>query len=141
MEAEGGGLNGKKCVSAASPQILLDLPYPPIKIHCCSRANGLAMLDNMGGMNSEMTAVSQYLYNSLVLEACDPELSNIFSVINRVEMHHLQIFGQLAAQLGWIPDFGPAGDVSRYIGLRPIIAIPMIAALFFAAPFKEKKKP
>lgn len=93
----------RNAISAASSQVLLDLPYPPVKIHCCSRANGFAMLDNMGGMNSEMTVVSQYLYSSLVLEACDLELSSIFAAINRVEMHHLQIFGQLATQLGMDP--------------------------------------
>ena len=93
----------RNAISAASSQVLLDLPYPPVKILCCSRANGFAMLDNMGGMNSEMTVVSQYLYSSLVLEACDLELSSIFAAINRVEMHHLQIFGQLATQLGMDP--------------------------------------
>ena len=82
---------------------VVDAPYPPVKVQCCNKSAGLAVLDNIGGCNSEMTAVNQYLYNSLVIRCCDPELARLFDIVNRAEMHHLQIFNELAVQLGMDP--------------------------------------
>ena len=77
-------------------------PYPLVR---CERANpyyAQLMLDNMGGQNSEMSAVSLYFYNNLIT-AQHPELPAIFHKISIVEMHHLEIFGKLALQLGADP--------------------------------------
>lgn len=79
-----------------------DAPYPPIQI--CERNSmyGRMMLDNVGGENSEMTAVSLYLYNNLLID--DNEfLSTTFKKISIVEMHHLHIFGQIARLMGENP--------------------------------------
>ncbi len=45
-----------------------DLPYPPIKVEMKNPAYAKAMLDNIGGLNSEMSAISLYVYNNLILE-------------------------------------------------------------------------
>lgn len=79
-----------------------DLPYPPV---CADELNCLyarEMLSNIGGSNSEMSAVSLYFYNNLIT-AEYPEVSMIFHKISIVEMHHMEIFGTLARQLGENP--------------------------------------
>lgn len=77
-------------------------PYPPVKAGCQNPRYASAMLDNLGGQFSEMTAVGQYFYSSLLSAEC-PEIAETFHQVNLVEMHHLKIFGQLAMQLGADP--------------------------------------
>lgn len=77
-------------------------PYPPVCIDEVNKLYGRMMLDNMGGQNSEMTAVSLYLYNNLLL-LDDEHLSFTFHKISIVEMHHLEIFGQIARLMGENP--------------------------------------
>lgn len=79
-----------------------DLPYPPIKACETNLEYANLMLDNLGGPQSEMSAVSLYRYNNLVTCAWD-EISEIFNRVSIVEMHHLNIFGKLAMQLGEDP--------------------------------------
>lgn len=78
------------------------LPYPDICITDNNPAYGRAMLDNVGGSNSEMTAISLYFYNNLITSCCE-EISVCFHRISIVEMHHMKIFGQLAKNLGMDP--------------------------------------
>lgn len=79
-----------------------DLPYPPVKAEAKNLIYARAMLDNVGGSNSEMTAISLYMYNQLISEAYE-ELAQVFRNVSIVEMHHLEIFGGLARQLGEDP--------------------------------------
>ena len=67
-----------------------DAPYPPIKAESGNPAYARVMLDNIGGSNSEMSAISLYV-------------SAVFHKVSIVEMHHLEIFGKLAQQLGEEP--------------------------------------
>lgn len=77
-------------------------PYPEIAPGCQNNVYASWMQDNMGGANSEMTAVSIYIYNNLI--TCSYEdIAYIFHKISIVEMHHLNIFGQLTLQLGGNP--------------------------------------
>ena len=84
----------EQCASSA--------PYPPVKISERNSSYGRMMLDNMGGQNSEMSAVSLYLYNNILINE-DPRLSQIFKEVSIVEMHHLHIFGQIARLMGEPP--------------------------------------
>lgn len=77
-------------------------PYPPIKAAGQNRQYGMAMLDNMASQNSEMSAVGLYFYNHLIA-AGHREISDAFHFIGIVEMHHMQIFAELAMQLGENP--------------------------------------
>lgn len=78
-------------------------PYPAIRIEAQNRCYARAMLSNIGSCNSEMSAVSLYFYNSVVLKNCFAEVSEIFHKISIVEMHHLDIFATLACDLGADP--------------------------------------
>lgn len=80
-----------------------DGAYPPIEISCRNPAYAREMLDNLGGSNSEMSAVSLYLYNNLITDEKLRDISYIFHKISIVEMHHLEIFGKLAYCLGEDP--------------------------------------
>lgn len=75
-------------------------PYPPIRVSCPNRRYALEMLDNLGGQDSEMSAVSLYFYNHFIT---DGELANFFHQLSITEMRHLEIFGRLAQQLGADP--------------------------------------
>lgn len=77
-------------------------PYPPIKVNECNPFYGRLMLDNIGGSNSEISAVTLYFYNNLITSTHD-DIAYIFHKISIVEMHHLEIFGKLSFQLGENP--------------------------------------
>lgn len=79
-----------------------DQPYPEIKV-CNKNARYVPMIiGNFAGPRSEMTAITQYLYYSLVAES-DDETASVMLGISKVEMHHLYIFGSLVRQLGADP--------------------------------------
>ena len=78
------------------------LPYPPIAAQIKSPAYAQAMLSNMSSSVSEMCAVSLYFYNRLLSHE-QKGLADIFSRMAVVEMHHLEIFGTLALQMGLDP--------------------------------------
>ena len=79
-----------------------DEAYPPVSISRQNPKVARAMLDNVGGRNSEMSAISVYMYDNLLVSS-QPELVEVFNRINIVEMHHLQIFASLAKLLGEDP--------------------------------------
>ena len=83
--------------------VTIDLPYPPVKADSQRPEYAYAMLSNVGSENSEMSAISLYFYNSIIL---NPEYGNFakcFHKISIVEMHHMDIFATLAYQMGLDP--------------------------------------
>lgn len=78
-------------------------PYPPIRVDQPNAQYASAMLANLASCNSEISAVSLYFYNSLVLAEQYPDLASCFHGVSIVEMHHMHIFGQLALLLGADP--------------------------------------
>ena len=81
----------------------IDLPYPPIQTDCRRKDYAYEMLSNVGAGNSEMSAVSLYFYNSLVLDPEYGEFAQCFHNISIAEMHHLHIYASLASQMGLDP--------------------------------------
>ena len=81
----------------------LDLPYPPVQVENGCKEYAYAMLSNIGSDNSEMSAVSLYFYNSVILNPDHGELARCFHSISIVEMRHLNIFATLAHQMGLDP--------------------------------------
>lgn len=80
-----------------------NLPYPQIRVKEKNMVYAQAMLDNLGGSNSEMSAVSLYFYNHIITGPQYESIAQIFHGIMIVEMHHLDIFAALALQLGEDP--------------------------------------
>lgn len=83
--------------------VTVDLPYPPIWTESRRPEYAYAMLSNVGSSNSEMTAVSLYFYNSVILHPDYADFARRFQKIGIVEMHHLDIFANLAFQMGLDP--------------------------------------
>ena len=81
----------------------LELPYPPVQVENGCKEYAYAMLSNIGSDNSEMSAVSLYFYNSVILNPDHGEFARCFHSISIVEMHHLTIFANLAHQMGLDP--------------------------------------
>lgn len=89
-------------------------PYPEVRTQGRNRRCGLAMLSNVGGGTSEMGAVAAYLYGALTVPE-RPEVAECFHKIAIVEMRHLEIFAQLARQLGEDPRlWGPIQGRLKY---------------------------
>lgn len=82
---------------------IIDKPYPKIENIVENPKYAAMMLSNIGGLYSEMNAVSLYFYNHIILKIAWPELSHAMNQISMVEMHHLEIFAQLAYDLGADP--------------------------------------
>lgn len=84
-------------------EVMLDLPYPPVKPGSCRLDYANAMLSNVGSDNSEMSAVCLYFYNSVILEKGFENLAQCFHKISIVEMHHMDIFAKFAFLMGQDP--------------------------------------
>ncbi len=77
--------------------------YPEVDVCGENPDYALKMLDNIGSCNSEISAVTRYFYDSLIVNAALAEAGEAFRRISIVEMHHLHIFGELARKLGADP--------------------------------------
>lgn len=81
----------------------VDAPYPKIKEITPNLTYGKMILDNVGGMISEMTAISLYLYNNVIASDKYDQIRTAFLQLSITEMRHLDIFSELAFKLGMDP--------------------------------------
>lgn len=80
-------------------------PYPPIKVEGKNKLYAGLMHGNLAASASEMTAVCQYLYDGWILESQHPDAAKTMRSIAKVEMYHLDIFGNLVRELGGDPTY------------------------------------
>lgn len=83
--------------------VTVDLPYPQIQAETRRKDYAYAMLSNIGSSNSEISAITLYFYNSVILNPDYVDFAKCFHKISMVEMHHLDIFATLAYQMGADP--------------------------------------
>ena len=83
----------------------VNLPYPSINVAEKNQKYSNLILLNYSGQISEFTAINQYLYHEISLIHTAPVISNALKGIAIVEMHHLQILGELIVALGGDPGF------------------------------------
>ena len=81
----------------------VDKPYPSVDGLDVNVTYGQIILSNIGSVVSEMSAVSLYFYDHVILEEVWPELSKAMHDISIVEMHHLEIFADMCYRLGVDP--------------------------------------
>jgi len=81
----------------------VDLPYPPVRVDGPNPAYACEMLSDMAEVVSEMSDVSRYFYIAVVTKAQYSLISACFHHISIVEMHHLNMFAELARLLGADP--------------------------------------
>lgn len=83
----------------------VDAPYPEIKVKCKNPKYANIILYNYASAVSELSAVTQYIYHHMILEEKYPEASDTIKGIAIVEMHHLNILGNLIIALGKDPKY------------------------------------
>lgn len=81
---------------------MINSPYPKADIESKSREKGLLLMPIYAGNMSEMTAVSDYFYQSIVSRG-EPELAATLECIAVTEMRHLELIGSLIYAFGILP--------------------------------------
>lgn len=81
---------------------MLMLPWPKVGAQNSNPALVRALFGVYAGAHSELTAASQYFYNSLRLEE-DADLAELFACIAQNEILHLRRLGELIGRYGGNP--------------------------------------
>lgn len=92
----------------------VDAPYPPVRVAHPNPVYACEMLSNMADVVSEMSDVTRYFYISVVTKPKYRWISTCFHHISIVEMHHLNIFAELALLLGADPRLWNCGEHTRW---------------------------
>lgn len=98
-----GGLNMNPNQNTNEYKAAPDIPYPPIKAEHICKESAYTLLGNVGSRNSEMSAVSQYFFSSILLAPNHPNIARYFRAMSMSEMHHLSVFSSLVYQMGISP--------------------------------------
>lgn len=80
-------------------------PYPKIEVKESNIRYAQILSQNFSGCKSEFTTITQYIYQNLILNSFYSEMAKTIQRIAIVEMHHLNIFGQLITLLGGYPKY------------------------------------
>lgn len=87
----------------ADYKIPLDVPYPPAKAAGYNIFYASLLTNDFAGPVSELSAVTDYTFQSLV--SPDQQAAALVAGIAKIEMHHLQLIGQLIVSLGGYPRY------------------------------------
>ena len=98
MEYSPFGKNGKIEVSAP-------IPYPPLEVDGPNPQYARMLGVDMASSKSEMTSICQYLYHSWTLPKDFDHAHDLMRRIAEVEMHHLDMLGELIVKLGGNPRY------------------------------------
>ncbi len=94
--------------------VALSQPYPlPTDIRPSKKEAGI-LHQSFASAQSEMTAITSYLYQSWILQKNYPEVASTIRRIAQVEMHHINILGDLIIRLSGNPkyiSYQPRGTV------------------------------
>lgn len=93
------------CSFAGMKPIMMDLPYPPVRVKEKNPAYANLLSIDYCGMVSEMTAITQYINNENRLSCEKCPLAKTLLGIAIAEMIHLQKLGELIFLLGGSIDF------------------------------------
>lgn len=80
-------------------------PYPAIEVDGPNPHYAQMLKMSLASPKSETTSVTQYVYQSWVLQSEFPEMSEAMHQVAKVEMHHLDIMGRLIDCLGGTPSY------------------------------------
>lgn len=76
-------------------------PYPEITVLEPSRYYAHLLMEDYAGVDSEETAINQYIYHHFVIN--DTDVADMIKRIAITEMHHLEILADLILALGGNP--------------------------------------
>lgn len=83
----------------------IDLPYPPIKVSKKDPKYIDLILLNYASDISEFDAISRYIYHEIALKYKNPDVSATLKGISIIEMHHLEMLGEIIVLLGGKPGY------------------------------------
>lgn len=86
-------------------EVFLNKPYPKIQVERKNIYYAKLLLEDYSGINGELSAICQYIYQKFDKFNENYYLSETLSKIARVEMHHLELLGQTIKLLGLNPKF------------------------------------
>lgn len=86
-------------------QFNADLPYPKIEVDTENLQYANLIQINYAGMVSEFSAITQYTYHEIKLFEDYADVTPTLMGIAEVEMHHMQILGELIVVLGGDPGY------------------------------------
>lgn len=94
-----------ECSFMGVKPIMMEMPYPPIKVREKNQAFAFLLSMDYCGSVSEMTAITQYINNENRLSAVKCNMAKTILGIAIAEMIHLQKLGELIFLLGGSVDF------------------------------------
>lgn len=77
------------------------VPYPKIVVEKQDKELATDLMYSYAGLVSEDTAIHNYFFQAMMQD--NEEIKNILKQISIVEMHHLEILGELIRLLGGVP--------------------------------------
>ncbi len=87
----------------SSIKVTSPFPYPQIRVERKNTDYASLLMEDMASSGSEMTAIYQYIYENWIFQNEKGDFKNLILKIAEVEMHHLDILGQLITLLGGNP--------------------------------------
>ncbi len=78
-------------------------PYPEIKVTAPNPQYIELLRDAYAGVDSELTAITQYTYQSMMTKENEKDIKEMLTKISINEMLHLEIFAELIKLLGGNP--------------------------------------
>ena len=82
------------------------LPYPQVVAGYPDLKQVQCILNDYAGRESELTAITLYIYQSLIFKNNYPEISDAIEKIAIVEMKHFELLGDAIQDLGGDPIMG-----------------------------------
>lgn len=93
------------CSFAGVKPVMVDLPYPEVKVRCQNQIYANLLSVDYCGATSEMSAITQYINNENRLSLKNCPLAQTLLGIAMAEMMHLQKLGELIVLLGGNIDY------------------------------------
>jgi bacterioferritin len=87
-----------------SSTFFVDMPYPQVTIREKNTAYAILLSGTFAGPGSESTAIAQYTAHNFYTMGY-PEIANAYRNIISVEVHHLNLLGNMIRDLGVHPRF------------------------------------
>lgn len=96
-------------------------PYPEIKVQSANRKYAGLLMDDYAGPESELTAITQYLFLHFTAKGKGAEAGETAVRIAVTEMHHMDILASVILLLGGRPVYSgnPAGSRGFWSGRFP----------------------
>ena len=128
------------CNFASVKPIMMELPYPPIRVNGKNQNYADLLSVDYCGSVSEMSAITQYINNESRLSFGKCSLAKVLLGIGMAEMMHLQKLGEMISLLGGNVDFSAKQrDGRRRMWTPEYLTLPEHAGQMLLADIEAEK--